>query len=314
MNRPTREDFFSKEDWLRFCHEGGLDPYEEGANDLSGPGPYEQLLAGVFGSTQRRYERAWGARGLAEKLTHQQVRKAYRAVAFANCLGRVLNVSMSVTWSTVGKEGGGQVAVCQHRFLELMRKWFHRRKSPALWIWVLERGKKYGLHSHLLLSVPWHLKVAFRDDVEAMLVTAVGCPLLKTPASKTLKMEMRSHLTITPQWEWFKYMMKGVDPNLAWRRPSGEHLKFHVKLDIKARKEGAIQLKRIGVARALDEAAFRRWSAVNGFPSMQIELSSGALFDSRYIEWFRENQGFIAIPSRDAGETAKNGISLLANH
>lgn len=309
-DRLSREDFSTKEDWLRYCHEGGLDPYEEGARELRGGGTYEQLLAGVFGSTRRTYERAWQARGLSTKLSAAQVKKAYRAVAFANCLGRIMNVPMTITWSTVGKADEAQVAACQHRFLELVRKWLHARKAPALWVWVLERGSRRGLHTHLLLSVPDEFKIAFRGAAGPMLETAIRRPLLNTPASKTMKKEMRSALAVVPQWEWFKYIMKGVDRNLGWKLQGGEPLFFHAKLNVKPSNEGATQLKRVGVSRNLDDASFARWRSLNEFPDMEINADSGALYGSRFYDWFLENRTALALPKKEAEEQAKTGIRL----
>lgn len=184
----TREDFDSQEDWLRYCHEGGIDPTEgdDRFSGISGSGYYATLLGSVYGQTRRIYERAWLHRGLTTGVSAPQFQKAYRAVALANCLGMMMNTSVDIAWSTVNIRGDLSVNARQREFLDALRRWFDRNELPAAWIWVLEQGAKLGLHSHLLIHVPDHLTSRFRRYATETLARLVGGQLATTEGLKTL--------------------------------------------------------------------------------------------------------------------------------
>ena len=309
LHQPlTRTDFDTAEQWYRYCHEGGLDPFERD-DEFNGVknaiGPYGQLAGAIYGQTRRAYQRTWEAWGLSKDIAFEDVQRVYRAIAFANCLGRVLSTRLDVTWSTVGITSDVIVAAMQRRLLDWLRRWLDRHAGWAAYVWVLERGTRRGVHSHVMLQVPDELGAKLRRDSETALTRIVGRPLVNEENCRTILVQPRGS-DVWSQWRRFRYMMKGLEPNAGWPdndEPSGVHA-YAERLHIEPRAQGEIDGKRVGVSRALDEASFRRWAALNDFPPMEIAPWGGPLYDWEFWNWFVENQETI----REPGETRNGNV------
>ncbi len=297
----TREDFDSREDWLRYRFNGGLDITEgdDRFSGISGSGYYATLLGAVLGHTRREYERAWLGRGQTDSVSVLQFQKAYRAVAFANCMGLMMNTAVDIAWSTAGVEGDLAVTARQRDLLDALRRWCDRNGLPAAWIWVLEQGPKLGLHSHILMHVPDEHVDKFRQYATVTLSRLVVKRLANTKASKTLLIAHRWGNQITPQWLRFKYMMKGLtaDSQLPARDEFENAIKFSERVAVRPKPQGQVRVKRLGVSRALDHAACKSWAALNDFPSTQIRRDFEELYDDRYLRWFWDNQHQLRKPS-----------------
>ena len=294
----TRTDFDSTEDWLRHCHEGGIEPFDLVTfQGVWGPGQYAQLAGALYGHTRREYQRGWEGWGQSFYLTFDDLQKGYRALALANCRGRVMTTRVDITWSTLGILTDAAVAAGQVAFLDRIRRWLTRHVGGADYLWVLERGRTRGLHSHILVYVPEGLGDAFRASAERNLTAITGKALLHTPESRTMLIQPRLP-DITAQWLRFRYMMKGLDPQVGWpdsAAPAG-YYSCAERAGINPEPCGLVDGKRIGVSRCLDDAAFTRWAALNDFPDMRILPGGGPLYDSRFIDWFNENSDYINQP------------------
>lgn len=310
LHQPlTRADFDTAEQWHRYRHEGGLEPFERGpAGDgvRGASGHYGELTRAIYGATRREFQRVWQGWGESRNVSFEKVQWVFRAIAFANCLGRVLSTRFDVTWSTVGVTSDRDVADAQRELLDWLRRWLDRHADWAAFVWVLERGPEKGLHSHILLHCPDGMGEKLRQDAEAALTRIAGRPLVNEPSRKTFKIQPRG-ADIVSQWKRFRYMMKGIDPDGGWSdgdEPSG-FFRHTERLHIDAAPQGDISVKRVGVSRALDKASFERWSSLNDFPDMTIERFGAWLYDSRYWSWYCENWDRLKEPPETRNGNAK---------
>ncbi|HEV2544921.1 MAG TPA: hypothetical protein VGU70_19380 [Methylobacterium sp.] len=297
---PTRREHWpSREAHLRFLIDGGYD-LEEGGETEWIPGAFDdpkvRVAQAVRGATRRDYEVVWEYRGASEYLTADHFDLGYGAVAFANCMGLVLNTWTTIVWASVGITGDFAVAQADRRFRELLRKRLVKRGLPVAWLWVLERSAKRGLHAHVLSHVPqvdvYWVKQAIEECVETVAVR----PLVRVPGEKTVLVKGRHNRAIGPQWFWFRYMMKGIRPDTVLNDPARPG-HFVPLREIAAMRrmdpQGMVRTQRFGVSRALQRLSQARQCAETGLP--ENALRDGAmhfheLFDYRYYEWSQRDE------------------------
>jgi hypothetical protein len=286
----SRGDFDSTDEYLRWLRFGG---FELSAEELESFGdcPEANLARAVLGQTKRQHAQAWEGWGETEFIAGRDFRKAYNAVGFANQLGFVMNVHMTIVWETVGKKGDLEVAKAARRFLELFRKWCAERRLPCLWVHVLERGKRNGLHSHVLCHVPHLFGVRFRQWTDGAIKTVTG----KLPARKargqrkgtgqpyTINIEHRRDNDVRAQWELFKYPMKGVHPRLVLLDVSSRQAARPISevAALRLRPQGIIKTKRVGTSRPLGEKAQTEAGFQSAFDRGAI--TPGQLYTDQYL-------------------------------
>jgi hypothetical protein len=205
----------------------------------------------------------------------------------------VLNAFVSVSWSTVGVQGDLAVAKANERLLELMRKWLHERNLPKAWFWVLERGDTLGLHSHLVVCVPYDYKEPFAHWALRAVQTISRQPPVRDRRRKiwTVVVEHATDRMVYVQWKLFQYVMKGMHPGVLAKNPTNRFAprRLRTVAGLKLRSQGEISTKRVGVAREIDRAAQRRfWAEHDGPP---CALRAGAtdpdeLYTDLYLRWF----------------------------
>lgn len=269
--RPlTRDDFPSTEEWLRYRREGCFDDRDYESN--SGNGPESQLYRAIYGHTLRRFQVAWEFRGTSYAITEKKFADTYAAVAFANRLSVVLNMHVTIAWSTIGVVDDIDVNIANRRLLDAIGRYFDKTlKIGRYWIWALERGKKRGLHTHLVVYVPLIAYNDFCEMLERSVKTITGKQPLVTDTSSTICVrKAREALDFNSQWNWFRYLMKGLrsdDIMSDWRKRS--------KLDrlassarITPEDEGEVRTKRVGVSRCIDRAARLKDSKDSGFKDL----------------------------------------------
>ncbi len=307
----TRDDFPDKESWLRHCYEGGIDlAREDSFAGVAGTGLYGHRLGAIYGPSRRAYQRTWEGWGTSAVLRTQQVKNAYKAVAFANCLGWVLDSTMDITWSLHGIVTDLDVAAKQRAFLDAIRRWFERNGMEAIFMWAIERGNRHGLHTHINLCVPRHLHEEFERYAKQRLARVVGGALIDQPDQKTTKIQLRDARNIVGQWRRFAYLMKGSDKAFMWldKANPAKSITLEQRLGQRVSFQGMVSRKRAGVSRFLDNASRREWAAINAFPDMTIH-PVGPLFDDRFLQWSHENAAGIKQPlsnKRKPGPTNGN--------
>lgn len=299
----TRDDFDTLEDWLAHCRRGGVDLETAiaGFRGIDAPG-FEGALAGaIYGHTPHEFGRAHAGWGRTNKIEVKNYTRAFRAVALANCLGCMMNTTVDITWKTVGLENDILIAKRHIKFLDWGRRWLSRRGQGLKAVWVLERGSRYGVHTHILMHVPDELwndrrkpdRKTFTEKAEDVLEEIVGTKLLRTADSSTMMIRHRTGEDFYHQWKRLVYMMKGVGKAVS------EEQRVALRLS-RTSDEGEIMSKRIGISRALDQAEFRRLSLMNDFPPMTLGEAGDWPTDDRYIRWYHQNADRLILPASSA--------------
>lgn len=303
---------------LRFLREHGLEPEDLGRRNWVGAEASDPEVVrhqAVFGRSPQEHGRAVGSWGLTQALSTKQFRQGYEAIALANCFGNVLNTFLSITWSRVGITEPAAVADAHRRYLELLRKAClscrdedGRRSVLYGLVWVIENGRRHGLHSHILMVMPRARKAWLRRQVESAVKTISGRSVHSRLGTRAVRILHRQDRDVIAQWRLFQYMMKGlvtpkerrlIDPDQA-RVPMPVQQAARVKL----RSQGLVATKRFGVSRNLDRknvVALRAHYRLSPSALACGETDPYVLFSTEYLdawdEWTR--------PAREAAERAE---------
>ncbi len=68
---------------------------------------------------------------------------------------------ITVAWGLAGMDAD-QAVRTTGEFIKAARDWMRSHGYPMPWVWVQERGEKFGQHVHILLHVPTELDLLFR--------------------------------------------------------------------------------------------------------------------------------------------------------
>jgi len=156
-------------------------------------------------------------------LTASQVKELYSAVAYANSIGQVMNVHISITWGMLGIEDHTEAAnVLCYEFIKHLRDWYQHKvpkDCPFVWLYVHEVGRTHGFHTHILTAIPVELRPAFRKWLRARLADAarLGVP----PHKDASKVVAPPSDPIGRQWWYLQYLAKGVSAEAEVRSVVG---------------------------------------------------------------------------------------------
>jgi hypothetical protein len=244
-----------------------------------GNGPESQLARATHPIQEPRPVR------VSKSLSVSDFRTLYTSTATANLAGWVLNTFATVAWRVDAQCSESFAAQCHDLLLGLMRAWFRdqRKKWPGLpfaAIWVKEVGRTLGLHSHFLVHVPHELRFDFRRWLERAAHRLVEAPNL----NPFLLQEGRRLVHVSPnfdadtheQWNVFRYMMKGLDPDaLLMLRHDETHIKHLVREfgGVPVSSQGTVIGKRAGNTHDIGPAALRRMSRQFAIPPIWPESS-----------------------------------------
>lgn len=257
---------------LRTLRESGLEPVDrQGRLRVPlGWGPESDLARATFPIRELRSPRQ------SRVLTSRDFLRLYKAVAVANLEGLILNTFFTISWSLAGLDAPSSVGRAQEAFQERMTSWFydqgdHERSFPRYaGVWVKEVGRTMGLHSHYLLHVPQGYSALFGRWVRKSIARATessqgpvgrgarGHPLYVTHVADL-------NFSIEEQWNVFRYMTKGLDPDgltsvfsASRRRMLAAEYTGLSKLS----DEGVVVGQRCGRSRAISDAALAPWQHV----------------------------------------------------
>jgi hypothetical protein len=293
--RPlTRQDFDDQEGWLEYCRKGGIDPVEGGRGwtQIVGSGLNAELYRATMGDSREAYEWTHEGGSWSQYLSFDQLQMGYAAAAAANCRGLVLNTFISITWSTVDLTGLPDAYQLQDQFLHAAGQWLGRPEQfskPAAWLWTLENGPKYGVHSHVMMSVPQMLTARFRLWAEKELARIVGGPLLETADSKTVVIVVRPDQDVAYQWDRWRYLFKGIRPDLAWPDPTAPaRIRLLSEVSgIVPIAQGEIRTGRMGMSPMIGPSAIAELMT-EGPPSLAIDVTRrpSDLYGDQFLSWF----------------------------
>ncbi|WP_206951012.1 hypothetical protein [Trinickia acidisoli] len=196
-----------------------------------GSGEHSQIMQCIFGlnkdefalGVEREYPRWESSPYLFSKpydyerdgpgryLTASQCVDLYSAVAFANSIGLLMDVHVSITWGLLGIEDHSEAAkALRYEFFKHLHDWYRHKVPggrPFVWLYVHEDGRTHGFHTHILTAIPNELRPAFRKWVEARLTAISRADGLHKDA-----FEIRAAPSdpIYRQWCWLQYLLKSV--------------------------------------------------------------------------------------------------------
>lgn len=298
----TRADFSDADSWAEYVRTSCLTQVDEDGHaawfEIVGTGVQVGMHRAVHGWTKQQADRAAGAWGVTWYLRNNQFMKVYDAIRLANCKGLVLNTMVSLTWSTVGLESDLDVAKVNRGFLELMRKWLTLRGVSKAWVWVLERGETYGLHSHVAVHIPDFIEDDFKAWVMGAVRTLTGVKAVVDRRKRiyTISVDHARKNNLVVQRRFFQYLMKGMSPEVRVRNPGDCHNSRRLEdvVGLKLRPQGEVTTKRAGVAREVDVSAQRKFFGAH--PDLPLcPLRAGAISPNEvltdvYLRWFEDQR------------------------
>lgn len=200
---------------------------------------------------------------ITDYLSADDFKKVHAAISAANFAGRTLTSFLTINWRLLGSDE--VKAAQQFKALRSRIQWWMRdRKVPWLGVYVWENPVG-GLNSHLLFHLPVELlgpdkrtkgydrrERGFRPWLDQAMLDLIELPELPKGA---YLLQWRDANAFPGQWVWFRYMMKGLDPD-AWVRDADRRLvRLWELAGLELEKQGRVSGKRAGTTRNL---GFRR--------------------------------------------------------
>ena len=178
-------------------------------------------------------------------ITGEQFHELYAAVSVANRCGEIMNVRLDCTWAMMGFKDESAVMKMLGHLLKNFSEWCSSKDINCAWIYVNEVGQTFGLHTHMMLSVPNEMRPAFRKWVKAFLMKNS----LVTPIPKeAVKIQTRPSDAIGRQWRSFQYLCKGVSPYAVKKANNDENVYLSSLIQYGHENPGQMSCKRIGVS------------------------------------------------------------------
>lgn len=182
--------------------------------------------------------------------------QAYEGIRYANYLGSIFNVAITINWQCEGYESPASIDRAYRMFMDRYKKFCSHRNEIAFYWTVFERGETVGLHSHSGIALPWWHRNQFRSWFVHSLVNFDGRPFERASYS----VRIRSGTPIISQWKWFRYCFKSVDPTMSAteKRRFGEAATVSQIAGLAYQPGGFVPFKRVRLCRAFGSAARRK--------------------------------------------------------
>ncbi len=178
--------------------------------------------------------------------------RIYEGIQFANYQGAVMNAELSVNWEMAGYSSPEDIDQAFEALTQRWRKYCAHRELPNFYYGVFENGKEYGYHSHLHLHVPQWTRKFFRR----WLATALMLPDRSPMPSTMFEVRLHKDDHFIGQWQWFKYLMKGVDPKLNQsERDTHGQKTFNQVMGVFRQAGGQVCIKRVRYSRSMGPKA-----------------------------------------------------------
>lgn len=167
-------------------------------------------------------------------LTANQVRNIFSAAEQAYYQYTPLNRFFTIHYNDYADPNNPQQFVTD--ILARTRKWLQYRRLPVAYVYVIEKGKTKGIHTHILLHIPAHYQREYKKALRRWLPfewnkTTVNVKPIKHPQYGDLSPLHTLYGTL-------RYICKGINP--------AEPI-----LGIKPRNQGRISGQRWGISESL---------------------------------------------------------------
>ncbi len=191
----------------------------------AGNGRHSKVLAALWGDDEASYEglphkeralRTFSKRPARaghpkQHLSARQFVELYSAVSYANQLGIVMNVHVSITWKLLGIHGHEEAAkVLRYEFFKHLQEWCEYRMPAGhrfVWLYVHEVGRRHGFHTHFLTAIPDELRPEFREWMANRIakVSRIG-----VVPKEAYEITAPPSDRIGRQWRYLQYLCKGI--------------------------------------------------------------------------------------------------------
>jgi hypothetical protein len=143
------------------------------AKESSSSGTY--LSSQGQGSNTGEAECAPRLRKVSYALTKAHVSLLVHAITHTQVIGCPFNRFMTIDWDLAGVTDPWKA---QGQYLKYIRDWLNGHGQELAYVWIMERGNTLGLHSHMLLHVPPHLRGRF-NGLQRRWLQQSGVPWLR---------------------------------------------------------------------------------------------------------------------------------------
>jgi hypothetical protein len=280
---------------------------------FAGPGEYAERLRAVIGNSEADYLRAleWDQQ---REFPDRYIRKrrrllrtavsspderligvrqfcdAYAAVAFANSKGAILNTLVTLSWSRLGYEADKEASsTFQSEVIKHMREWHSHKADPLgrpfAWMYAHERSAAVGLHTHLLVFIPYEWRTEFRVWFRRRV--AQFSRVRQMPREALDIADARADRPLWHQWRQFGYLMKSIDPQASLPVYPGSTLTVPLTDLIPWPQEGPGEVRckvRVGCAQVIGASARAKedWRSLLDIGITDVRLLYG---DFDYKGW-----------------------------
>jgi hypothetical protein len=176
------------------------------------------------------------------------IRGVVNAAAFAEYLGRPLNGHLIATWrhSTCFSGLDGDWTRLQTQLLDRLTRWLSARGVVTAFVWVRERSRGMGRHTHVLAHLGPRPKT-LSNDLETYLTNTLS---FDDPAGIKISYGRFGAKTPSMRAGLLRYILKGIDPKAF--RYSGlgaetENIADFLGFQYRGR-QGTVKIKRCGVS------------------------------------------------------------------
>ena len=149
---------------------------------------------------------------LSRDIDKEELTETYSAVAYANKLGYVLNVSLTICWEMLGvkpKISSRDESGLHELVIHPLRDWL-KHKSNFYWLYSNEYSERSGFHTHYLFHVPKE----HADSLKSYIAKRIK-KINRNPQFNTASFKLRFDKGMDPykQWMRFQYLCKGINRN-----------------------------------------------------------------------------------------------------
>jgi hypothetical protein len=153
-----------------------------------------------------------------EDLDIKESVRIYNALSFSlwqNGYEGIVQSHAIIMWKTLGAEDHREASKYLGVFLNRLKKRFdYSSDSPLSYVYIFEISAEHGLHSHILLTLPWDKAPTYAVWSRRCLTQLTGC----SGDATTIKIVSPARApSVKLHWLWARYVLKQLHPACALR-------------------------------------------------------------------------------------------------
>lgn len=204
-----------------------------------------------------------------KSIAFDQVRNVVNAIIYAEKIGHPLNNGITAAWEWTDLYDGTPAgwAHCQTKFQDLLKRWLARKGIKTELVYVRERAKARGAHTHFQFYAPPRLRKPLFDYLNATLkFRPDGLCLDDTDFGMQTPVMRAGNL---------RYHLKGID-HAATTYRGLDTINIGAALGIDHRgQQGTVEIKRCGCSHGIDKTARKRagWQELRDLEALYRALN-----------------------------------------